>query len=107
MASSSNLNKDELSQVIDKKLYRGMIGSLLYLTASRPDIMFSVCLCGRFQSNLKESHLKAIKRILRYRKGSSNLELFYPKSNNFDLIAYTDADYDGYKIDRKSTSGSC
>lgn len=68
--------------------------------------MFSVSLCARFQSNPIESHLKAVKWILRYLKGSSNLELFYPKSNKFDLVAYTDADYDGCKIDRKNTSGS-
>ena len=66
-----------------------MIGSLLYLTASRPNIMFSVCLYTRFQSNPKESHLKEVKRILRYLKGTTSLEIFYSKSNNFDLIAYT------------------
>ena len=69
--------------------------------------MFSVCLCARFQANPNKSHLKAVKTILRYLKETSSLELFYPKSNSFDLIAYTDADYDGCKIDRKSRSGSC
>ena len=64
-------------------------------------------MCARFQSNPKESHLKAVKRILRYLKGTTSLELFYLKSNNFDLITYTDVDYDGCKINRKSTSGLC
>jgi len=66
MSPSTKLDKDEKGVTVDQKKYRGIIGSLLYLTASRPDIMFSVCLCARFQSNPKESHLKATKRILRY-----------------------------------------
>ena len=107
LSGSLSLDKDELGKPIDNKIYRSMIGSLLYLIASRPDIMFNVCLCAKFQSNPKESHFKAVKRILRYLKGSSSLELFYPKSNKFDLIAYTDADYDGCKIDKKRTSGLC
>ena len=101
MSSSSYLDKDEIGQNVDKKLFRSMIGSLLYLTASRSDIMFSVCLCARFQSDPKEYHLKVVKQIFRYLKGSSNLELFYPKSTEFFLEAYIDADYDGCKIDKK------
>ena len=85
-------------------MFRGMIGSLLYLTASRPDIVFSVCLCARFQANPKESHLQAVKRILRYLKGQDNLCLWYPKSCAFDLRGFTDADFAGYMVDRKSTS---
>jgi hypothetical protein len=107
MSSSTKLNKDEKGKPVDVKLYRGMIGSLLYLTASRPDIMFSVCLCARFQSCPKESHLIAVKRIFRYLLGTIDLGLWYPKSNSFDLISYTDADFAGCKIDRKSTSGTC
>ena len=107
MCTSSSLNVDENGKAVDQKAYRGIIGSLLYLTASRPDIMFSVGMCARYQANPKESHLVASKRILRYIKGTSNLGLFYPKSENFDLIAYSDADYGGCKIDRKSTSGIC
>ena len=84
-----------------------MIGSLLYLTASRPDIMFSVCMCARFQSCPKESHLLSVKRIFRYIVGTQNLGLFYPKSVEFNLRGYSDADYAGCKIDRKSTSGRC
>ena len=84
-----------------------MIGSLLYLTASRPDIMFATCLCARFQADPKESHLIAVKRIFRYLKGTPNLGIWYPKDTGFNLIGYTDSDFAGCKIDRKSTSGSC
>ena len=84
-----------------------MIGSLLYLTASRPDIMFSVCLCARFEACPKESHLIAVIRILRYLKDTTNLGIWYPKFTSFELIGYSDADYAGCRLDRKSTSGSC
>ena len=84
-----------------------MIGSLLYLTASRPDIMFSVCLCARFQADPKECHLKAIKRILRYLKCTLNVGLWYPKGAQFELLGFSDSDYAGNSVDRKSTSGSC
>ena len=84
-----------------------MIGSLLYLTANRPGIMFSVCLCARFQANLKESHLTAVKRIFRYLQGTKDFGLQYPSCGNFALIGFSDADYAGYQVDRKSTSGSC
>ena len=84
-----------------------MIGSLLYLTATRPDIMFSTCLCARFQANPKESYLIAVKRIFKYLKGTPNLGIWYPKGTGFDLIGYTDSDFAGCRIDRKSTSGSC
>ena len=107
MSSTLSLNHDTNSKSVDKKEYRGMIGSLLYLTASRPDIMFSVCLCARFQANPKESHLTAVKRILRYLKGTKDLGLWYPKNGSFDLVGYSDADFAGYKVDRKSTSGCC
>ena len=84
-----------------------MIGSLLYLTTSRPDIMFSVCMCTRYQSNPKESHLSVVKRIFRYLVGTQNLGLFYSRGVAFDLISYSDADFAGCKLDRKSTSGIC
>ena len=86
MSTSTKLDKDSNSKNVDEKLYRGMIGSLLYLTASRPDIMFSVCLCTRFQISPKESHLHAIKWIIRYVKGTLNFELYYPKYASFDLL---------------------
>ncbi|KAI3814270.1 hypothetical protein L1987_19020 [Smallanthus sonchifolius] len=89
------------------QLYRGMIGSLMYLTASRPDILFDVYLCSRFQSQPKESHMIAVKRIFRYLKGKPRLGLWYSKQQSFDFKAYTDSDYGGCKLDRKSTSGGC
>ncbi|CAL9075079.1 unnamed protein product [Musa textilis] len=83
-----------------------MIDSLLYLTATRSDIMFSVGLCVRFQANPKLSHLKVVKRILRYLKRTLNLGLWY-LSNDYDLKVYADADFGGCRIDRKSTFGTC
>ena len=84
-----------------------MIGSLLYLCASRPDIMFSVGKCARYQAAPKESHLVAVKRIFRYLLHTPNFGLWYPKGSSFHLMGYSDADYAGEKKDRKSTSGSC
>jgi len=88
-------------------LYRGLIGSLLYLTASRSNILISVCLCARFQSDPRESHLTAVKRIFKYLKGTTKLGLLYRKSLDYKLIGFCDADYDGDRIERKSTSGNC
>ena len=107
MGSSIKLDMDEKGKSVDQTKYRGMIGSLLYLTASRPDIMYSVCLCARFQACPKESHLNVIKRIFRYLKDTIDIGLWYPKCDNFELICYSDADFGGCKIDRKSTSGTC
>jgi hypothetical protein len=84
-----------------------MIGSLLYLCASRPDIMLSVCMCARFQANPKKCHLVAIKRILRYLVHTQNLGLCYPKGSFFNLLGYSDSDYAGCKKDQKSTTGTC
>ena len=107
MSSSIKLDKDEKGKSIDSTMYRGMIGSLLYLTASKPDIMYSVCLCDRFQSCSKESHLSAMKRILKYLKGTIDIGLWYPKSDNFELIGFSDADFANSKVERKNTSGTC
>jgi hypothetical protein len=107
MSTTIKLTKDEEGEMVDQKMYRGMIGSLLYLTASRPDIMFSVCACARFQASPRTSHLLAVKRIIKYVNGTFNLGLFYPKHTSFDLIGYCDADFAGCKVDRKSTSGTC
>ena len=107
MSSSIKLDKDEKVKSIDSTMYRGMMGSLLYLTASRPDIMYSVCLCTRFQSCPKESHLIVVKIILKYLKGTMNIGLWYPKSNNFELIGFSDVDFAGCKVERKSTSDTC
>ena len=88
MSSSIKLDKDEKGKSIYQTMYRGMIGSFLYLTASRPYIMYNICLCARFQSCPKESHLSAIKRILRYLKGTIDIGLWYPKGDNFELIGF-------------------
>ncbi|KAJ9535789.1 hypothetical protein OSB04_un001058 [Centaurea solstitialis] len=105
MSPSCALDSDPDGKAVDVTTYRGMIGSLVYLTASRPDIMFSTCLCARYQSKPKESHLKAVKRIFRYLKGTVNLGLWYPKGSGYELTGYTDADHGGCKLDRKSTTG--
>jgi hypothetical protein len=84
-----------------------MKGSLLYLCASRPDIMLSVCMCARFQSNPKEIHLRVVKRIMRYLVYTSKFGQWYPKGSTFDLIGYSNVDYAGRKIDRKSASETC
>jgi hypothetical protein len=99
------LNKGGKSVV--QKTYRSMIGSLLYLCASRPDIMLSVCMYAIFQSDPKECHLVAVKRILRYLVSTPCFGIWYPKGSTFDLIGYSDSDYVGCKVDRKSTSGTC
>jgi hypothetical protein len=105
MPTNGHLDLDEGGNPVNQTLYRSMIGSLLYLTASRPDIMFSVSMCARFQSNPKKSHLRAVKRILTYPRHTPSVGLWYPKGATFDLIGYSDSDYAGCKIDRKSTSG--
>ncbi|GJT72786.1 hypothetical protein Tco_1032072 [Tanacetum coccineum] len=107
METSKPLMKDKNAEDIDVHLYRSMIGSLMYLTSSRTDIMFDVCACARFQVTLKVSHLHAVKIIFRYLKGQHKLGLWYPKDSPFDLEAYTDSDYAGASLDRKSTTGGC
>ena len=101
MGTTIFLDKDENDKSVDQKKYRRMIGSLIYITASRPDIIFSVCLCARYQSNPNESQLKAVKKILRYIHNTVNYGLFYSKSSTFDLISYSDTDFAGSKSDRK------
>ncbi|GJR82421.1 putative ribonuclease H-like domain-containing protein [Tanacetum coccineum] len=103
--TQKSLVKDEEASDVDVYLYRSMIGSLMYLTASRPDIMFAVYACSRFQVTLKTSHLNAVKRIFRYLKGKPKLDLWYPRVSSFDLEAYSDSDYAGENLDRKSTTG--
>jgi len=98
MHPTYTLSKEDQGSKVDQKLYRGMIGSLLYLTASRPNILFSVCLCARFQSDPREPHLTAVKRVFRY---------LYKKSSDYKLVGFCDADYVGDRIERKLTSGNC
>ncbi|GJR24819.1 putative ribonuclease H-like domain-containing protein [Tanacetum coccineum] len=107
METIKPLLKDEHGEEVDVHLYRSMIGSLMYLTSSRPDIMFAVCACARYQVNPKVSHLYAVKRIFRYLKGQPKLGLWYPKNSPFDLVAYTDSDYAGESLDKKSITGGC
>ncbi|GJU00092.1 hypothetical protein Tco_1110430, partial [Tanacetum coccineum] len=101
------LLKDEEAEDVDVHLYRSMIGSLMYLTASRPDIMFVICACARFQVTSKVSHLHAVKRIFRYLKGQPKLGLWYPRDSPFDLESFSNSDYAGASLDRKSTTGGC
>jgi hypothetical protein len=107
MGTNGHLDLDTRGKSVDQKVYRSMIGSLLYLCASRPDIMLSVCMCARFQADPKEVHLRAVKRILRYLVYTPKFGLWYPRGSTFDLIGYSNADWAGRKIDRKSTSGTC
>ncbi|GJU54872.1 hypothetical protein Tco_1228586 [Tanacetum coccineum] len=106
METQKPLLKDEDGEEVDVYMYRSMIGSLMYLTSSRPDIMFTVYACARYQVNPKVSHLHAVKIIFRYLKGQPKLGLWYPKDSRFDLVAYTDSDYARASLDRKSTTGA-
>ncbi|GKE38701.1 retrovirus-related pol polyprotein from transposon TNT 1-94 [Tanacetum coccineum] len=103
METQKPLLKDEDGNEVDVHMYRSMIGSLMYLTSSRPDIMFAVCVSARYQVNPKVSHLHAVKMIFRYLKRQQKLGLWYPKDSPFDFGAYTDSDYAGASLDRKST----
>ncbi|XP_038713424.1 secreted RxLR effector protein 161-like [Tripterygium wilfordii] len=107
MSPSIKLSKDTIGKFVDQTLYRSIIGSLLYLTASRPDITFSVCVCARYQADPKESHLSTVKRILKYINGTPDFGIFYSKDTNASLVGYSDADWAGCSDDRKSTSGGC
>nr|GEX12739.1 hypothetical protein [Tanacetum cinerariifolium] len=105
--TKKHLLKDPDGEDVDVHNYRSMIGSLMYLTSSRPDIMFVVCACARFQVTPKASHLHAVKRIFRYLKSMPHLGLWYPNDSPFDLVAYSNSDYAGASLDRKSTTGGC
>ncbi|KAJ9558789.1 hypothetical protein OSB04_013403 [Centaurea solstitialis] len=107
METHKQLTADVEGEEVDVHQYRSIIGSFMYLTASRPDVMFAVCVCARFQVRPKDSHLQAVKRIFRYLKGQPRLGLWYPYESPFELLAYTDSDYGGASLDRKSTSGGC
>nr|GFB68520.1 hypothetical protein [Tanacetum cinerariifolium] len=99
--------KEGTRKDVDLHLYRSIIGSLMYLIASRPYIMFAVCACARHQVTPKECHLHAVKRIFRYLKGHPKLGLWYPKESPFDLVAYLDSDYGSATSYRKSITGGC
>nr|GEU79828.1 hypothetical protein [Tanacetum cinerariifolium] len=105
MKTQKPLLKDEHGVEVDVHIYRSIIGSLIYLTSSRPNIMFAVCAYARYQFNPKASHLHVVKRIFRYLKGQPKLSLWYLKDSPFDMVPYTDSDYAGARFDKKSTTG--
>ncbi|GJU20453.1 retrovirus-related pol polyprotein from transposon TNT 1-94 [Tanacetum coccineum] len=106
MVEKSKLDEDLQGTPIDATLYRGMIGSLMYLTSSRPDLIYAVCLCARYQAKPTKKHLNAVKRIFRYLKGTINMGLWYSKDTGMSMTAYADADHAGCQDTRRSTSGS-
>jgi hypothetical protein len=107
MSTTTALDADEEGEHVDQKEYRSMIGSLVYLMATRPDIQFFVCLCTRFQVPPRTSHWQAVKRIFRYLRHTPNFGLWYSASSSLALHDFSDADFAGCQLDRKSTSGSC
>ncbi|GJR34412.1 hypothetical protein Tco_1210096 [Tanacetum coccineum] len=106
MVERTKLDEDLLGTPVDQTKYRSMIGSLMYLTASRPDLVFVVCMCARYQSRPTKKHLEAVKRVFRYLQGTINMGLWYPKDTAMALTAYADADHAGCQDTRRSTSGS-
>ncbi|XP_076945719.1 secreted RxLR effector protein 161-like [Bidens hawaiensis] len=107
MDTHEKMVADEKGEPVDQHEYRANIGSLMYLISSRPNIMFVVCVCPRFQANPKVYHMLVVKRIFRYVKGKPDLGIWYPKNNSFDLTTFTNSDYDGCNMSRKSTSEGC
>ncbi|WVZ58420.1 LOW QUALITY PROTEIN: hypothetical protein U9M48_008696 [Paspalum notatum var. saurae] len=107
MSTNTVLDADEDGEAMDQKEFRGMIGSLLYLTATRPDIQFAVCLCACYQASPRTSHRQAVKRIFRYLKFTPELGLWFSLGSSLSLRGFSDADHAGCRIDRKSTSGTC
>ncbi|GJV82549.1 retrovirus-related pol polyprotein from transposon TNT 1-94 [Tanacetum coccineum] len=106
MVEKNKLDKDLQGTPVDAILYRGMIGSLMYLTSSRPDLIYAVCLCVRYQAKPTQKHLNVVKRIFRYLKGAINMYLWYSKDTGMSLTAYADTNHAGYQDTRRSTSGS-
>nr|GFA41824.1 uncharacterized mitochondrial protein AtMg00810-like [Tanacetum cinerariifolium] len=106
MVEKSKLDEDREGKDVDPSHYRGMIGTLLYLTASRPDLQFAICMCARYQARPTEKHVHAVKRIFRYLRGTVNRRLWYPKDSSVALIDFADADHAGCQDTRRSTSGS-
>nr|GEW90534.1 hypothetical protein [Tanacetum cinerariifolium] len=104
MVKQAKLKLDLVGKLVDHTDYRSMIGSLMYVTSSRPDIMFATCMCARYQANPNEHHVSAVKRIFCYLKGTINLGLWYLKDSGFDLTTYSDADHAGCHLDRKTES---
>ncbi|GKD74151.1 hypothetical protein Tco_1332433 [Tanacetum coccineum] len=105
MVEKSKLDEDTQGKAVDPTHYRGMIGTLMYLTASRPDLTFVVCMCARYQAKPIKKHLHAVKRIFKYLRGTINRGLWYPKDSSIALTVYADADHAGCQDTRRSTSG--
>ncbi|GKC06544.1 hypothetical protein Tco_0998154 [Tanacetum coccineum] len=106
MVDRLKLDEDPLGIPVDQTRFRSMVGSLMYLTASRPDLVFAVCMCARYQASPTKKHLEALKRVFRYLRGTINWGLWYPKDTAMALTAYADADHAGCQDTRRSTSGS-
>ncbi|GJZ89703.1 hypothetical protein Tco_0661485 [Tanacetum coccineum] len=100
------MDEDPQGKAIEPTHNRGMVGTLMYLTASRPDLTFAICMCARYQAKPIEKHLHDIKRIFIYLRGTVNRGLWYPKDSSIALTAYADADHAGCQDTRRSTSGS-
>jgi hypothetical protein len=107
MSSSASLGPDKDGEAVEQREYRSMIGSLLYLTATRPDIQFAVGLCAHFQASPCSSHRTTVQRIFRYLKYTPEFGILYSASSLLDLVGFFDGDFAGCGIDRKSTSGTC
>jgi hypothetical protein len=107
MSTTTALDADKEGEHVDQKEYRSMIGSLLYLTTTRPDIQFSVCLCAIFSSVSKDFTSEAVKRIFRYLRHTPDFGLWYSASSSLALHVFSDVDFAGCRLDRKSTSGTC
>ena len=107
MSPNVKLTVDLLGKSVDPSLYRSMIGSLLYLIASRPDISYSIGVCARYQANPKESHMTTLKRIIKYVKTTAEFSVWYNKDTSDVLARNSDADWAGNADDRKSTLEGC
>ncbi|GJS91517.1 hypothetical protein Tco_0774153 [Tanacetum coccineum] len=106
MVEKSKLDEDPQGKAVDPTHYRGMVGTLMYLTASRPDLTFVVCMCARYQAKPTEKHLHAVKRIFKYLRGTINKGFWYPKDSSIALTVYVEADHAGCQDTRRSTSGT-
>jgi hypothetical protein len=107
MSSAASLGPDEDGEAVNQREYKSMIGSLLYLTVTRPDIQFVVGLCARFQSSPRSSHRTIVQRIFRYLKHTPEFGIWYSASSSLDLVGFSDADFAGCVIDRNGTSETC
>jgi hypothetical protein len=107
VSTTTTLDADEEGEHVEQKEYRSMIGSLLYLTVTRPDIQFLVCLCACFQASPRTSHQQAVKRIFRYLRQTPDFGLWYSSSPSLVLRGFSEADFAECRLDRKSSSGTC